>query len=224
MREYGALLIDFIGSGSSEWSPVFDYSMGSHAQVAACVLDHEGLSGNTVVGFSMGGTVGIRLALDRPDLVGNLIVAESNLAPGGGPLTRHITSFTEDEFIQGGLPAMLDDIRKAELEGDEESGYLRAGWSRADPKGFYRSARGLVELAHDFYNQYLQMEIPRTFIYGSEAYPTDQDQIGPDTPDPAVLKRHGIQVTVVPESGHAMMFDNLEGFVEVLKVAVETKV
>ena len=48
----------------------------NHARTVAAILDHEGLQACTVVGHSMGGTVGIMLALQRPDLVSRLVVAE----------------------------------------------------------------------------------------------------------------------------------------------------
>ena len=38
----------------------------------------------------------------------------------------------------------------------------------------------------------------------------------PDMPDPTELKENGILIDTVPNTGHFLMFENLDGFVEVL--------
>lgn len=221
MAGYRSLLVDYLGSGFSEHSQQFDFALGSHAQCVAAILDHEGLQGCTVVGHSMGGTVGIMLAILRPDLVSNLIVAEANLAPGGGEGSRHIASFSQAEYLREAHFKLLEEIRQGEAEGDGTMAYLHSGWHIADPVGIHKNALALVELVPTFQTQYFALSIPRTFIYGEQNFPGGQGEITPDTPDPKELERHGIRVAVVPDAGHGMMEDNLDGFVRVLKNAVE---
>ncbi len=100
MRQHRALLVDYLGSGFSDHPENFSYTMEDHARTVASVLDHEGEKGAIVVGHSMGGTVGIMLALSRPDLVSNLIVGEGNVTSGGGAATRRIASHGETKYVR----------------------------------------------------------------------------------------------------------------------------
>jgi len=46
--------------------------------------------------------------------------------------------------------------------------------------------------------------------------PVTPEDAGPDTPWPEDLRTKGVNTEVVPKAGHGQMFDNLDGFVEVL--------
>lgn len=222
MAGYHSLLIDFIGSGCSAHSKEFDYSIENHAQTIAGVLDEERVGSCSIVGHSMGGTVGIMLAILRPDLVSQLIAAEANVSPGGGEATRRITSHSESEYVKEAHRIFLIEIREAEIEGDNKAAFINAAWSKSDPFAIYKSSLALVELDAAFIKQFQKLSIPRTFIYGEESFPSNQNQVQPDAPDPDELKRFGIDIAIVPNAGHAMMFDNLDGFVSALKQALRS--
>ena len=222
MAKYQCLLIDYIGSGCSDHSEEFDFSIENHAQSVASILDNEGVKGCIIIGHSMGGTVGIMLAILRPDLVSSLIVAEANISPGGGEATRRIVSYSETEYVGEAHQIMLEELRKAEQEGDKISASFNAAWSKADPTGLHKSSVSLVELDATFKEQFRKLSIPRTFIYGEESFPKDRVEVQPDAPDPNELEAFDVQIAVVPNAGHLMMFDNLEGFVNVLKQAIRS--
>ncbi|UCG83817.1 MAG: alpha/beta hydrolase [Dehalococcoidia bacterium] len=222
MAGYNTLLIDYIGSGCSDNSEGFDYSIENHVRTIAAVLDSEGAKGCTLIGYSMGGTVGIVLAVLRPDLVSKLIVVEANISPGGGETTRRIASYSESEYVNEAHQIFLEEVRKAEKEGDVTAAFINAAWTKADPSGLYKSSVALVELDETFKEQFQKLSIPRTFIYGEESLPKDRNKVQPDAPDPGELEGFGVQIAIVPNAGHAMMFDNLEGFVHVLKQAIRS--
>jgi pimeloyl-ACP methyl ester carboxylesterase len=70
-----AVSLDARSHGSSD--PVFEPSMCTTDMLAADVialLDQLGIHSASVVGFSMGGGVGIRVALDAPERVARLVV------------------------------------------------------------------------------------------------------------------------------------------------------
>lgn len=69
MRHHRGIFVDYFGVGHSEHPPDFDHSLQNHAKTVASVLDNEGVNDCVVVGHSMGGTVAIYLAMQRPDLV-----------------------------------------------------------------------------------------------------------------------------------------------------------
>jgi len=222
MAGYPCLLIDYIGSGCSDKSQEFDDSIENHARSVAAVLDHEGTKRCTLIGHSMGGTVGIMLAILRPDLVSKLILAEANISPGGGEASSRIASYSETEYVGEAHQILLEELRKEERARDETSAFFNAAWSKADPAGLYKSSVSLVELDATFKEQFRKLSIPRTFIFGEKSLRKDPKKTLPDVPNPKELERFDIQTAIVPNAGHAMMIDNLDGFVNVLKQAVRS--
>jgi len=168
----------------------------------------------------MGGTVAIMLAILHRDLVSKLIVAEANVSPGGGEATRRIASYSEIEYVNEAHQIFLEEVKKAEKEGDVTAAFINAAWSKADPSGLYQSSVALVELDETFKEQFQGLSIPRTFIYGEDSLPKDRNKVKPDAPDPDEMQGFGVQIAIVPNAGHAMMFDNLPGFVNILKQAI----
>lgn len=221
MPAHRAVLVDYLGSGFSDHPDDFDYSMDGHAECVAAVLDEAGLRETTVVGHSMGGTVAIKLALARPDLVSKLIVGEGNVTPGGGGLASQIAAHDEATFINREYPRMLAELFEKAQDGDV-IGLRRINvWKHASPLGLYRNARALVGVEETLMNKFLSMSIPRTFIYGEKSVPSNPDEVGADTPLPDELNAHGVNTEIVPNAGHGQMFDNLDGFVDILsRVAV----
>ncbi len=70
------IAIDLLGHGGSEM-PSKGYSMDEQAQLVAQVLDKLGVRGATVVGHSLGGAVATALAEQSPELVGRLVIIDS---------------------------------------------------------------------------------------------------------------------------------------------------
>jgi pimeloyl-ACP methyl ester carboxylesterase len=204
------VLIDYLGSGASDHPRDFDYALAPHARTVAAVFDHLGLRGVDVLGHSMGGTVGIRLALDRPDFVGRLLVAEGNLIPGGGMASRRIVSEDLASFAATGLAALLEEMRQAGLT------RLAEGWAMADPSGIWGNAHGLVHLDPGFRDDYLALAIPRTFVIGEKNLASGPT---PDAPEPSALEAAGVRVIIIPGAGHAMMLDNPPAFAEAVAEA-----
>ena len=213
---YRSILIDYLGCGMSE-SPVgFNYDMESHAKVVLRILDYEKISSCIVFGHSMGGTVGIYLADIQPDLVTKLVVAESNLFPGGGVGTKWITNFSEETWIEKEYPKYIKILKKQAREGNSLSTLINALWRAADPRGIYLSALSLVNLPVTFHKKFYNLTIPRYFLYGEENFPKGSSEVTPDIPDPEELQRYGIEPFILPNSGHFMQVDNLQGFIDLL--------
>jgi lipase len=78
-RERGLVGIDLRGRGDSE-KPPSGYGLEAHARDVARVLDHLGLEDAVIVGHSMGGFVGLQLALMFPERVRALVLLD-----GGWP-------------------------------------------------------------------------------------------------------------------------------------------
>jgi pimeloyl-ACP methyl ester carboxylesterase len=221
MPKHHALLIDFLGSGFSDHSDKFSYSMEDHAKTVASILDQEDIKSATVVGHSMGGTVAIMLALSRPDLVSNLIVGEGNITSGGGTATRNIASHTLAEYVEEVFPQTRKELFQAAVGGDSMAILLSGLWLTANASSLHGNSKSLVELDPSLKNKFFRLSIPRTFIYGEKSLPENSGEVGPDTPEPSELEAHGISIGVVPNAGHIQMFENLDGFVSVLVQAMK---
>jgi 2-hydroxy-6-oxonona-2,4-dienedioate hydrolase len=71
---YHVFSIDFPGHGFADKRSDIDYSASGFATVIAGVLDSLGLSGVAIFGTSLGGHVGAYLAVERPELVSELVM------------------------------------------------------------------------------------------------------------------------------------------------------
>ncbi|MHA2247053.1 MAG: hypothetical protein ACXADY_19065 [Candidatus Hodarchaeales archaeon] len=60
------------------------------------------------------------------------------------------------------------------------------------------------------------MTIPRYFIYGEKNFPKGKLEATPDIPDPEELRKYGIEPVILPNSGHFMQVDNLQGLIDAL--------
>ena len=220
MTNYHSILVDYLGSGFSDHPKDFDYSIKNHAETVADILDHENIKGSTIIGHSMGGTVGIMLALIRPELVANLIVGEGNIDPGGGSGSSYIASFSKNEYVTIVHDEILARFRSDAVKGDSKAAYFCGALGCADPAGVHGNSVALVELEPEFKNQFFQLPIPRTFVYGKTSLPKNKVYKA-DVPNPKELEQHGIQTAVLKNAGHGLMNDNLEGFVDILLKALK---
>ena len=220
LREHRAILVDLLGTGTSDHPATFSYAIEDQTETVAAILDHEGLERCVVVGHSLGGTIAIDLASKRLDLVGNLVVCEANITSGGGAAIRHIASFARSEFVDRIHAESLEEWRQAAIAGDATSSRLLSALEGAAPEGVYESAVTLVNLADSFMDRFSRLPMPCSFVYGEESVPARSDDARPDAPDPTELEARGIRTAVVPNAGHLMMWDNPDGLAGVLSSVI----
>ncbi len=216
MPAHKAMLVDYFGSGASDTPQNYGYTLEEHVASIATLLDDANCRNVTVVGHSMGGTIAICLAMARPDIVAKLIVGEGNVTAGGGGLVKQIVSHSEADFVSTVFPKMKADIFESAISGDIIGLRRNNVWKHISPLGLYRNAQALNGVGDDLLNSFLALPIPKTFIYGEKTLPATPEAIGPDTPSPDLLKSRGVNIGVVPNAGHGQMFDNLDGFVDIL--------
>ncbi|UCF10947.1 MAG: alpha/beta hydrolase [Candidatus Bipolaricaulota bacterium] len=171
------------------------------------MLDHLGALRCDLVGHSMGGSIAITLAAARPDLVGRLVVAEGNLDPGGGMVSRPIAAQSETAFVQRGYDRSL-----AVLDQRSDAASYAATVRAADRVGLYRSAVGLLRgTTPTMRERLLAADVPRTFIFGELSLPDEDEHLLPE---------HGVYIEVVPAAGHDMMHDNPTGFAKAVAAGI----
>lgn len=209
-----SVFIDLLGCGFSDAPDDFDYTLEQHTRTVAMLLDHLGVAGCDVAGYSMGGAVAITLAATRPDLVSRLALLEANLdplGPGEGAISTGIAGQTEDGFCAEGFDDLLAFCRRGGLEGDDTAAAFAGAIQVAAPHALHRSAVHLVRATRPTMRErLLDMDMPRAYIFGEKSLPD---------PDYDALAREGIQVLIVPEAGHGMLFDNPAGVAKALAIA-----
>jgi pimeloyl-ACP methyl ester carboxylesterase len=210
LRGRRSLLVDLAGTGWSDPAPAsFGYTIEEHADVIAALLDSSDLKGCHVVGHSLGGSVAISLATRRPDQVGRLVVAEPNLDPGVGTLSRHIADQSEDAFVSRGYSAL-----RAVVARDEEAAgvsVFHATTGRWSPTAMYRSAVSLLaDRTPTFRDLLASASMPRAMLVGERS----------DDVDLRTLVDSGVTVHVVPGAGHAMTHESPEEFAHTIAAAL----
>jgi pimeloyl-ACP methyl ester carboxylesterase len=209
LRGHRLLLIDLLGYGYSDRPDGFDYTMEGQAEIVVSLLRDLGVSASVLVGHSMGGSIAILVAAAAPRLVGRLIVAEGNLDPGPGMISGQITAMSEEEFVSHGHADFVRAMRDAGFP--DYAGTVQA----CNPAALHRSAVSLIAPRRPTYRDRLaRLELPRTFVYGEKNVPN---------PDVDRLTADGVDVRVIPGSGHDMLVDNPDGFAEAVADAVEDR-
>src|SRR5689334_14077040 len=112
-----SLLIDFLGHGDSDRPETFGYTMEDHAATIVTLLDTLGLTECGIVGHSMGGSVAIRVAAARPDVVSLLVLAEGgpDIADPEPDDSRHQASHSEADYAATGYADLLEGLTVAGL-------------------------------------------------------------------------------------------------------------
>jgi pimeloyl-ACP methyl ester carboxylesterase len=205
------LLVDLAGTGWKDPAPAwFGHTIEEHADAVAALLDSAGLRGCQLVGHSLGGSVAISLAARRPELVSGLVVAEPNLDPGIGTLSRHIADQSEDAFVSRGYSAL-----RAVIARDGEgvgSSVFHATTGRWTPIAMYRTAASLLADRTPTFRALLAVAaMPRAILVGERSH---DFALG-------TLATSGVAVHVVPDAGHVMTYDNPDGFARTIAAALD---
>ncbi|MGX1092075.1 pimeloyl-ACP methyl ester carboxylesterase [Streptomyces albogriseolus] len=193
-----SLLVDLLGHGHSDRPTAFAYTLEDHADTLADALRAARVTGAEVVAHSMGGSVAVVLAVRHPELVSRLVLVDANLDPltpeRGGPGSRGIAAYGEEEFLAGGWRETRD------LAG----GHWWSTMRLAGLVALHRSATHLVRGTTPTMRELLlALPVPRTFLYPEADGPF---------PGAADLEAAGVRVVPVPDCGHNVMLDNPEAF------------
>ncbi|CAM5373274.1 alpha/beta hydrolase [Streptomyces spiroverticillatus] len=202
-----SLLVDLLGFGVSDRPDDFDYSLEAHAGALARLLEAAGVFGAEVVAHSMGGSVALVLADRWPELVSKLVLVHANLdaitpvkgAPGSGG----IAAYGEEEFLATGWDALRATAGET-------------WWSTmktCGPRALHRSAVGLTRGSEPMMRDLLlDLKIPRGYLLPED----DVDFRGGEE-----LTAAGVEVIAVPDCGHNVMTDNVDGFARATAAVLE---
>ena len=194
------VLLDLPGSGRP-LDDTCDMTIEGLARHVADELNAVGISRAVMFGHSMGGAIAMSLAAIRPEMVAGVILTESNLDPGGGAWSRGIAAMSESQFVAEGWREL---VVCQQVEAPT--------WARtvalSSPVALHREAVSLVAGTQPTWRETLYgLDCPRFYVFGERTLPD---------PDFEELPRHGVQVVVIADAGHNMVYENPAGFEQML--------
>jgi pimeloyl-ACP methyl ester carboxylesterase len=203
-----SLLIDLLGFGLSDRPADFGYTLEEHADALAEALRRADVESADVIGHSMGGAVAVVLAARHPRLVARLVLVDPNLdpaTPATSSASSGIAAYSEEDFLAHGWAETLDRV------GAHWASTMRLAGRAA----LYRSAVHLARGTRPATRQILRdLPIPRTLLYPAvDGSPTGE----------AGLVASGIRVEAVPDCGHNLMLDNVDGFARAVATALAAR-
>ena len=199
---YRCITFDFRGQGRSEVT-ASGYDMDTLTEDAVALIDALGAAPCHFAGLSMGGFVGLRLALRHASLLRSLVLLDTTADPeprenvGRYRLLNLIARWLGLRLVAGRvMPIMFGDTFLNDPNRAEE----RARWRRRlidnDRIGITRAVRGVVE-REGVYDHLAQISVPTLILVGDEDTATV----------PAKSRRmheriSGARLQVIPGAGH----------------------
>jgi serine/threonine protein kinase/pimeloyl-ACP methyl ester carboxylesterase len=193
----GLFVPDLVGFGQTPAPPAgFDFELSSQAAAVWNALDELGIREISLVGHSMGGTVAVCMAAQRPEAVNCLIVAEGNLAREPDAWSARIAAENEGGFA-GEFRELIESGRFPSLR-------------QTTLAVFVRSARSLQETPErENLRAFLeQKHVPTFYLRG--------EQPASEVRTLALCAELGIPVRVIAGSGHFLAQDNPDAFYQAI--------
>ena len=223
-----ALAIDLPGHGHSAWRADGDYSPQHNAETLAPVLRELAPSAELVVGMSLGGLTGIRLAAVAPDLVPELVLID--VTPSA--LQRHAEMTAEQQgtvaLMHGerefpSFQAMLDLTIAAAPHREVKA--LRRGVfhnSRRLDNGNWAWRYDAIRTFPDFaslWDDVDALSAPITLVRGgSSGFVNDED-----TAELGRRAKHFRKAHVVDNSGHSVQSDQPRALIDLVRDVLEAR-
>jgi pimeloyl-ACP methyl ester carboxylesterase len=206
-QQYQVVTVDIRGHGRSD-KPSGRYSVPLFARDVTALIQALGVTPVHVVGISMGGMIGLQLAVDAPDLVKSLVVVNA------GPDLRVRTLRDRLQVFQRFAIVWLLGMRKMgevlggrlfPKPGQEEIRRLFAErWAENDPRAYRAAMRSLVGWSVN--DRLGEVACPTLFVAA------DQDYAPVAVKAAAAARMQRAAVVVIEDSRHATPVDQPEAF------------
>jgi len=208
--EYDVYAVDLRGHGDSE-KPERGYATSDYAQDVAGVIEALKLDRPAVVGHSLGAHTVARMAADRPELVGRLVLVDP---PSEGRYPWQVKE-TMDGF--------LANVRATRERGEAAVRQQYPHWSdeqvAARVEGHLKMSDRVMLAPVEAYepgsvmDDLPRIQAPTLFMYGDVAHKGPRPGIvKPETAERAGQLLKNGEVVFVPGTGHMVPWDDLPGF------------
>ncbi len=220
MLRHRVLMYDLRGHGGTSLGRP-DGSLKQLGSDLACLMDSVGIDSADVAGFSLGGTIAMRMAIDHPERIRGLVLVATSSRVGTAAAEWYRERVDMVERNDPGLRATLDrdtaDVY-AQSPSELEDGLLIRRQSTADPRGYGNACAAMAALNAAPLDPELGAISAPTLIVAS-----DLDRHCP--PKAAAIIAGGIKgsrLEVIPGAGHPIPVekpDELAGLMNAFLVA-----
>jgi len=209
-ERFRCITFDFRGQGKSSVTEE-GYGMDTLTEDAAALIETLQCAPCHFLGLSMGGFVGMRLAIRHPDLLRSLILVETTAdpEPAENKGRYRLLNFIARWFGLGlvadrVMPIMFGEKFLNDPERSLERREWRARLIANDRRGITRAVKGVVE-RDGIYDQIDQIAIPTLIIVG------DQDTATvPEKSRRMQARIRGSKLVVIPGAGHTSTVEEPE--------------
>jgi 3-oxoadipate enol-lactonase len=215
MLDHRVILYDLRGHGeSSVGSPDGRLSQLGADLLALC--DALQLERCVLAGFSLGGTIAMRAAIDAPERVAALALVATSSRVGGAAqgwyLERAAMVDEEDDRLRDTLDQDTADVYRARPEETAAGLHIRRASTR-DPRGYANACRAMAALREQPLDDELgQITAPTTILAG------DEDQHCPPRAAQIIAERiPGSGVEVLPGAGHPLPVERPDETAEAIR-------
>jgi len=204
---YKVYALDFWGFGESDKSNTPPFKLASYVDMVDQFMEALGILRAPVLGHSMGGTVALRLALEKPDRVTRVAAVGSPIV--GGSLNFFLKLAGVDWIAQTvwRVPSLLRMIILANTLGDSERvrKMILRDVERSTTQSFFLS---IGDLHHtDLRPQLRQLKIPTLGVYGRA-----DNIVNPNQAHVLESAVPGAIIQIMMRSRHFVMMDEPEAF------------
>jgi pimeloyl-ACP methyl ester carboxylesterase len=209
-ERFRCMTFDFRGQGKSGVTEA-GYDMDTLTEDAASLIEALQCAPCHFLGLSMGGFVGLRLAIRHPDLLRSLILVETTADPepeenkGRYRLLNFIARWLGLGLVADRvMPIMFGENFMNDPERAQERREWRSRLIANDRRGITRAVKGVVE-RDGIYDQVDQIAIPTLIIVG------DQDTATvPEKSRRMHARIRGSKLVVIPGAGHTSTVEEPE--------------
>ena len=209
-KAYRVVNIDLGGHGESGLGRK-DWTIYSFGTDVAAVIKHLSLERVILIGHSMGGDVSADAALLLPGRVAGLIMVDVYKKLGAGRPAEQIDAFVAD-FSVDFAPKVQKLVRSMFLTNADPSlvEFVAKDMSSAPPAVALSAMRSSFthsrQITHDF--EHLKLPV---IALNPDNEPTDVES----------MRKHGVDVIIMPGVGHFLMMEDSKRFNELLETAIK---
>lgn len=222
---------DFRGRGDSDWDPERQYFTGVYVTDIEGLVERLGLTQFTIVGHSMGGTVGYAYAARHPEQVSTLVVEDigpgsSTETPGADRIVREMLSTPTGfasierarEYWRGIRPAITEQALQSRIEHTLRPGEDGRWEWKLDMAGIAAARIAGDPAPVDLWACVEGLQCPTLVVRGARS-----DFLPASTCDDMAARQKRLTWVEIPDAGHYVHDDNPADYLRMLERALRSE-